>query len=137
MSEWQTRQTQNLLWATTCGFKSRCRQYEEVTDYSYLFIFLILYLILPNSRFSFCIFSSFQNLIYTITLENGTMIDYKILKLATQILLTGISHNLPLLFILHGDSLNLPLLLILHGNTHTIAIQLYFSHTTYNQRHHW
>lgn len=25
MSEWQTRQTQNLLWATTCGFKSRCR----------------------------------------------------------------------------------------------------------------
>ncbi len=26
VSEWQTRQTQNLLWATTCGFKSRCRQ---------------------------------------------------------------------------------------------------------------
>ena len=28
VSEWQTRQTQNLLWATTCGFKSRCRQYK-------------------------------------------------------------------------------------------------------------
>ena len=26
VSEWQTRQTQNLLWATTCGFKSRRRQ---------------------------------------------------------------------------------------------------------------
>ena len=25
MSEGQTRQTQNLLWATTCGFKSHCR----------------------------------------------------------------------------------------------------------------
>ncbi len=29
VSEWQTRQTQNLLWATTCGFKSRCRQYKN------------------------------------------------------------------------------------------------------------
>ena len=29
MSEWQTRQTQNLLWVTTCGFKSRCRQAHE------------------------------------------------------------------------------------------------------------
>ena len=26
VSEWQTRQTQNLLWATTYGFKSHCRQ---------------------------------------------------------------------------------------------------------------
>ena len=25
VSEWQTRQTQNLLWATTCGFKSHRR----------------------------------------------------------------------------------------------------------------
>ena len=25
VSEWQTRQTQNLLWATTYGFKSHCR----------------------------------------------------------------------------------------------------------------
>ena len=28
VSEWQTRQTQNLLWATTYGFKSHCRHYE-------------------------------------------------------------------------------------------------------------
>ena len=27
VSEWQTRQTQNLLWATTYGFKSHCRQF--------------------------------------------------------------------------------------------------------------
>ena len=30
VSEWQTRQTQNLLWATTCGFKSRCRQLKMI-----------------------------------------------------------------------------------------------------------
>ena len=29
MSEWQTMQTQNLLWVTTCGFKSHCRQYQK------------------------------------------------------------------------------------------------------------
>ncbi len=27
---WQTRQTQNLLLATTCGFKSRRRQYKKL-----------------------------------------------------------------------------------------------------------
>ena len=27
VSEWQTRQTQNLLWATTYGFKSHRRQF--------------------------------------------------------------------------------------------------------------
>ena len=32
VSEWQTRQTQNLLWATTCGFKSRCRHKEDRND---------------------------------------------------------------------------------------------------------
>ena len=32
VSEWQTRQTQNLLWATTCGFKSRCRQFLQVLN---------------------------------------------------------------------------------------------------------
>ncbi len=29
LSEWQTRQTQNLLWVTTCGFKSRGRHDSE------------------------------------------------------------------------------------------------------------
>ena len=28
VSEWQTRKTQNLLRATACGFKSRCRQFN-------------------------------------------------------------------------------------------------------------
>ena len=34
VSEWQTRQTQNLLWATTCGFKSRCRHSMESLEKS-------------------------------------------------------------------------------------------------------
>ena len=37
VSEWQTRQTQNLLWATTCGFKSHHQHYLSV----YFFIVLI------------------------------------------------------------------------------------------------
>ena len=32
VSEWQTRQTQNLLWATTCGFKSRCRHLSRMSE---------------------------------------------------------------------------------------------------------
>lgn len=39
VSEWQTRQTQNLLWATTCGFKSRCRQCKKSVYTGFFILF--------------------------------------------------------------------------------------------------
>ena len=44
MSEWQTMQTQNLLLARACGFKSHCRQAE----------YRLLSQEGENSRFLFC-----------------------------------------------------------------------------------
>lgn len=44
MSEWQTRQTQNLLAATSCGFKSHCRHsamQKSRLFQAWIFIFLL------------------------------------------------------------------------------------------------
>ena len=37
VSEWQTRQTQNLLWATTYGFKSHRRQLNSLIGHQGVF----------------------------------------------------------------------------------------------------
>ncbi len=43
VSEWQTRQTQNLLWATTYGFKSHRRHYRNRQKANKIMVLTIFY----------------------------------------------------------------------------------------------
>ncbi len=54
VSEWQTRQTQNLLWATTYGFKSHRRQLFLVAE-AFGFIVLRLFLCAEAHRCNCCL----------------------------------------------------------------------------------